>query len=291
MKRKFVMFVVLAFAVFVSVACSSEPTDQPLPPQNFQAQPNQPAPGAVTNPTGQANPVPGQPGGSGATPRNPGAPQPQVGTQPRNAQATLVPGRTGAFGGPGLAGTVKSVSENSIQLTVQNGNAVTVQVDDKTAYQKNVTGTLADIQPSLRLFVTGETSGSTTKAQTIQIEPGGGPTGGTPPNPGGGQPPAGGTPPAPPGGGQPGQRGAQPGPGGAQPGQGGTVKSVSGNTIQLTGFDGSMITVQVDSKTVIQKSTSAALSDVKAGIQINVFADSSSGANVARVIQIGTNAK
>ncbi len=256
MIRKFETLAVIALAIFVSVGCSSESTDQPLPPQNFQAQPNQPAPGAGTNPSGQANPVPGRPG---------------------------------LIGGPGIAGAVKSVSGNTIQLTGQDGNAITIQVDDKTAYQKNVTGTIADIQSGLRLIVTGETSGGVTKAQTIQIAQSGGPAGVTPPNPGAGQPPAGGIPPAPPGGGQPGRGGAQPGPGGAQLGQGGTVKSVSGNTIQLTTFDGSTITVEVDSKTIIQKSASAALSDVKAGVQITVMVDSSSGANVARMIQIGTS--
>jgi hypothetical protein len=150
--------------MFVGVACSSEPTDQPLPLRNFQAQPNQPTRGALTNPSGQVNPVPGQPG---------------------------------LIGGPGIVGTVKSVSGNTIQLTGQDGNAITVQVDDKTAYQKNVTGTIADIQTGLRLIVTAETSGSVIKAQSIQIASSGGPTGGTP-EPRRGQPPQA-VPPAPPG--------------------------------------------------------------------------------------------
>lgn len=289
MKRKLIATFVMALAIFPIVACSSG--SEPVTPQDVQAQPGQPPSGAVTNPSGQtARPTlanqPMSPQTAEAQPN-----QPPAGAATRlSGQATPVPGQPGMAGRPGIAGTVKSVSGNAIQLTVQNGNAIAVQVDDKTVYEKYVAGTLADIQVGSRLIVSGETSGGVTKAQTIQIAPNNAPAGGTPPNPRAGQPPTGGIPPAPPGGQQGGAPpgGAQPGQLGGQPGVGGTVKSVSGNTIQLTGFDGSVTTVQVDSKTVIQKSASATLSDIKAGVQITVIVDSSTGSNIARIIRIET---
>jgi hypothetical protein len=115
-------------------------------------------------------------------------------------------------------------------------------------------------------------------ARTIQIIPVGENLPQAPPGQPAGQPAPVGTPPSQ-GGGQPGAMGG--------PGAGGTVKSVSGNTIQLTGFDGSTVTVKVDDKTTIQKTTTAALSDLQANTQIMVIGDSSSGTITARMIQIG----
>jgi hypothetical protein len=216
----------------------------------------------------------------------PGSPQ----QPPQNPSG----GRPSPFGGPGVSGTVKSVSGSTIQLAAQDGSMVTVKADDKTAIQKNVTGTLADIQVGARIMVTGDQSSGTTTARTIQIMPAGenlpqAPPGQAPGQPGqaGAPPTRGGTPPAP-GGAPPGQGSGQPGGG---PGLGGTVKSVSGNTIQLSAQDGSMVTVKVDDKTTIQKTATAMLSDIQANTQITVVGDSSSGAITARMIQITVSGK
>jgi hypothetical protein len=235
-------------AILSSVGCSASTSNAPA--QNVQ-------PGSPQQPS--QNSGSGQPG--------PGSNQP------------------GAFGGPGVSGTVKSVSGNTIHVTGQDGSAVTVKTDDKTTIQKNMTGTLTDVQAGARIMVIGEQSSGTTTARTIQIMPAGGNVpqapssqGGNPPGQGSGQPAPVGTPPS--------QSGGQPGAMGGS-GVGGTVKSVSENTIQLTGFDGSTATVRIDDKTTIQKTTTAALSDIQANTQITVIGDSSSGTITARMIQIG----
>ena len=253
--------VIVLMAVLSSVGCSAGAGNASAPAQNVQSgSPQQPP----QNPSG------GQPG--------PGVNQP------------------GGFAGPGASGTVISVSGNTIQLTGQDGSAVAVKVDDKTAIQKNVTGTIADIQVGARLMVIGEQSSGTTSARTIQIMPAAESAPQAPPGqaagqpgPGGGQPAPGGTAPSQ-GGNPPGQSGSQPGAFG-RPGLGGTVKSVSGNTIQLTGFDGSTVTVKVDDKTTIQKTAPATLSDIRANLQITVVGDASGGTITARMIRIGTDGK
>lgn len=69
-------------------------------------------------------------------------------------------------------------------------------------------------------------------------------------------------------------------------GTSGVVKSVDGNTIQLTAQDGSSITVKVDNNTTYQKTTTATLADVKANTRITVIGETSSGTVTARTIQI-----
>ena len=241
----FAIAVIGLMAALGTVGCSAVASNAPAqnaPPGSFQ----QPA----QNPSG------GQPGQGGNPP--------------------------GGFGGPGVSGTVKSVSGSTIQLSAQDGSTVTVKTDSNTMFQKTVTGTLTDIQVGARITVIGEQSSGTTTARTIQVMSAGGNPPGTPPA-GSGQPAPGGTPPAP-GGAPPGQGGGQPG-GGL--GLGGTVKSVSGNTIQLTGFDGSTTTVKVDDKTTIQKTATATLADIQANTQITVVGDSSNGTITARMIRIG----
>jgi hypothetical protein len=271
MKRILYVIAVIALLAVMSsvVGCSSQD-------QNPQSGQGQPPAGALTPPAqGSAGGQPGQGGGQ------PGGP-----------------------GGPGSSGTVKSISGNTIVLTGQDGNAVTVKLDDKTSIQKNVAGSLADIQTGVRLFVMGDQSSGTITARTIQVGVGGAPPA-MPPGQGGGQPGQGGSQGAP-GAGQPGQGSGQPGqggpqgaPGAGQPGQGGgqpgaaggpsmgTVKSVSGNTIVLTGQDNSTINVKVDDKTTIQKSAAGTAADILAGAQIKVIGDTSSGTLTARMIQIG----
>jgi hypothetical protein len=275
MKRIICVVAVIALLAVMGglVGCSSQEQN----PQSGQGQP----PASAITPSAQVS-AGGQPAQGGGQPG-------QGGSQP------------GGAGGPGSSGTVKSVSGNTIVLTAQDNSTLTVKMDDKTSIQKNVAGTLADIQTGVRLVVMGDQSSGTITARTIQIGVGGAPSA-MPPGQGGGQPSQGG-PQSAPGAGQPGQSGGQPGPQGTpragQPGQGGgqpsgagmpsmgTVKSVSGNTIVLTGFDNNTLTVQVDAKTAIQKTATGTAADIQAGVQIMVVGDTSNGTLTARMIQIG----
>jgi hypothetical protein len=66
----------------------------------------------------------------------------------------------------------------------------------------------------------------------------------------------------------------------------GTVKAVQGNTVTVTQRDGSTVTVNIDSQTVIQKTTSGLVNDIQPGQSITVMS-SQTGANItAQTIQI-----
>ena len=95
-------------------------------------------------------------------------------------------------------------------------------------------------------------------------------------------------------GGAPGGQGAASGQTG-QNGQGGqfgrpaafgTIKSVSGNTIQVTQQDGTTVTVTVDQQTTYQKTVSGSLSDLQPGERITVMSNQTGSNIVARDIQI-----
>jgi len=77
------------------------------------------------------------------------------------------PGGLGARGG--VVGTVKSIDGNTIQLTGQDGNTITVKVDGNTTFQKSTAATLADVKANARITVTGESTSGTLNARTIQI--------------------------------------------------------------------------------------------------------------------------
>lgn len=73
------------------------------------------------------------------------------------AQGTRTAGQGGqgaAFGRPTAAGVVKSVQGNNITVTQSDGTTTTVTVDDKTQYEKLVSGTIADVTSGLRITVT-----------------------------------------------------------------------------------------------------------------------------------------
>ncbi len=80
------------------------------------------------------------------------------------------------------------------------------------------------------------------------------------------------------GAGQTGQ-GAQGGLQGRRPVAAGTVKSVQGNTIQVSAADGTVTTVTTDSKTVVQKTVTGAVSDVQPGQRVSIMGNAS-GSNV-----------
>jgi hypothetical protein len=233
--------------------------------------------------------------------QNPQSSQPPAGANapsaqgPASGQPAQGGGQPGGPGGPGSSGTVKSISGNTIQLTGQDGNVISVKIDDKTTIQKNVSGTLADMQTGVRLIVMGDQGSGTIIARNIQIDVGAAsmPSGQDRPQgtPGAGQPGQGG-PQGGPSAGQPGQGGPLGAPGGGQPGSAGapsmgTVKSVSGNSIVLTVADNSTITIKVDDKTTIQKNAAATAADIQAGVQIMAIGETSNGTLTARSIQIG----
>jgi hypothetical protein len=96
------------------------------------------------------------------------------------------------------------------------------------------------------------------------------------------------------------QRSGNGAPGGAQNGQSaqtrgnrpaanGTVKSVQGNTIQLTMQDGSVVTVNTDAQTVIQKTVTGAVSDIQPGQRITVFSSQVTGTPVPGTAVLATD--
>ena len=69
----------------------------------------------------------------------------------------------------------------------------------------------------------------------------------------------------------------------------GIVKSVKGNTLEVTAQNGSVVTVSIDAQTQIQKTVSGAATDIAVGARITVLSDQT-GANVtARIIQLTGN--
>ena len=71
----------------------------------------------------------------------------------------------------------------------------------------------------------------------------------------------------------------------------GTVKSVQGNTIQVTAQDGTITTVTTDSKTVIQKTGTCAVTDVQPGQRITVMGTQSGSDVTATDISIQPSAQ
>ncbi len=78
---------------------------------------------------------------------------------------------------PAAFGTIKNVSGNTLQLTQQDGTTVTVTVDNQTAIQKTVNGTVSDLQPGDRITVLGDQAGANITARSIQIRPAQNPSG------------------------------------------------------------------------------------------------------------------
>jgi hypothetical protein len=86
-------------------------------------------------------------------------------------------------------------------------------------------------------------------------------------------------------GGQSGQTG-QTGQFARRPAAFGTVKSVQGNTIVVTAADGSAVTVTTSGQTVVQKTVTGAVSDIKPGDRVSVIGSQSGGSVTATEISI-----
>ena len=111
--------------------------------------------------------------------------QARLGNQAQNTGTDTAPagttGQSGAqgqraaqFGRLAAAGTVKSVQGNKIEVTTQNGNVVTVTVDQQTQFIKTVVGLVSDLQPGTRIQVMSDQTGSAVNARLITIQAAGG---------------------------------------------------------------------------------------------------------------------
>lgn len=109
-------------------------------------------------------------GGTGAPSGAPG----QFGQPGQSGQGNQGTQGGQQFGRPIASGTVKSVSGNIVQVTLQDGSVATFNVDAQTVIQKTVNGTIGDIQAGERITALGDQSGNTSTARTIQIRPAGG---------------------------------------------------------------------------------------------------------------------
>ena len=90
-----------------------------------------------------------------------------------NAQGTPnaqnAQGGRGNLGRPIAAGTVKSGQGNTVVVTEQNGTAITVTVDAQTQIIKTVSGQVADIQPGMRVNVTGDQAATGSNPVTARL--------------------------------------------------------------------------------------------------------------------------
>ncbi len=70
------------------------------------------------------------------------------------------------FAGRGTSGQVKSVEGNVLTLSTAQ-NVTTVNLSDSTKIEKTVTGAISDLQPGMRVMVTGEkdSNGNITASQ------------------------------------------------------------------------------------------------------------------------------
>ncbi len=72
----------------------------------------------------------------------------------------------------------------------------------------------------------------------------------------------------------------------ARPAATGTVKSIQGNTIQVTERDGTTVNVTMDGQTVIQKTGSGTQADLQPGMSITVVSNQTGENITAQTIQI-----
>lgn len=91
-----------------------------------------------------------------------------------SAQGAAPGGQSSAPGGfgsgrGGMAGTVSAVSGDTVTLGTRDGQTVTVRLVADGAVHKQVDGSLADIKPGDTIVATGQQSGDTFEATSIQI--------------------------------------------------------------------------------------------------------------------------
>ena len=81
-------------------------------------------------------------------------------------------------GGAGAVGTIDKIEGNTLTVTTNQGDTVTVQIADDTPVLKEVAGSKSDLAVGTRVLVVGERSGTNVAARGIQITDGAGGVGG-----------------------------------------------------------------------------------------------------------------
>jgi len=182
---------------------------------------------------------------------------------------------------PGSGGTIESINGDTLTISTNQNEQITVTIDSNTTVQKTVTGSTADlaIGDSVMIAGTTDSSGNIT-ATEISIRPQGQnapqapadgtmptdsmPTGSTPT----GSVPSG-TPPT--GQGQP--QGKQ------DDGTMGTIASIGGDTLTVTTMEGT-VKVTINSDTTVQKTIAGTTADLATGQSVNVRGSQDSNGNI-----------
>jgi len=167
----------------------------------------------------------------------------------------------------GVAGTLASVTGDTLLVTDQNGVKTTVHTNSSTIYTTSATGALSDVKVGDRLVAMGTNAGTNHIAATRVNDAGAMDANGAPGN--GQAPPGGrrfgngnGTPP----------NGNGNNPNAPAPGTFafGTVSSINGNTILVKDANGTETTVDTTSSTAFTVVKRIALSDLQTGERVRV---------------------
>lgn len=213
---------------------------------------------------------------------------------PTTTQGALVPGAAtvpagtaagAAFlGGRGTSGTVESINGNTLTVKAQDGTTIKATVAATTTYTTNVAVTAADIKTGDDVTVIGQAAASGGVITATQVTVGSGLAAAAL---GGAGRPAivagqGGT-------GGVGRTGGAAVQAGSVTFVTGTVQKVEGNTLTVTGQDGTTSTVTLTADTRLTKVTAGSLSDVKPGAQVTIIGQAGAdGAIAALSVQIGS---
>ncbi len=225
------MVLISLTAIVVGISACSSPSPQPSSASPAAAPPT------TTAPSQQA------------APNQPAAPAPSGAAAPNRPQ------------GQGTSGTITGISANTLTLSTAQGQ-ITVNIGSNVPVQETATGVLSDLQVGQFLIVTGsqDASGNIT-ANTILLRPQGNqftPPAGT--NPGqSNRPSRTGN----------GQSPNFPNNGGGR-GTLGTVANINGNTLTLTTNQGE-VKINVAANTVIEKTVTGSVSDLKKGQSVTVM--------------------
>lgn len=204
---------------------------------------------------GAANGTPNARGAGGSAAAG-GAPTQTAGSAQAGAN-----GRQGGQGGQiaSLTGKVMKVDGTTFSVQQTDNSTVSVTTTADTAVRKLVTGALTDLKTGDIVAVDGGKTGD--NAYSAKTITGLGSFGG-------GQ------------GGQGGTRGQGGAPGGGAQAGGaavtGQIKSVSGGTLMIQGFDGASVTVTTTPTTVVRTQQPGTLSDIKTGDVLLIVGDKTS---------------
>ena len=179
--------------------------------------------------------------------------------------------QTSQFQRRGANGTIASVNGSTLTLTTSQGQA-TVIISSSTIIEKTVVGAVSDLAQGNFVTISGalDTSGNIDATSIILMQ---------------GQPPAQAT---------PGNGSDTTRPSGIFPGGGtgrqltiGTISSINSNSIIVTTTQQSLVTVSIDSNTVIQKTVTGSISDLQTGVNVSANGPTdSNGAVDATLISI-----